>query len=396
MMPRAAIRRTVMLGLLGLALVAAVVFVMRSTGPLAPVQVTVTTVAEDSVTPALFGIGVVEARRSYLIGPTYAARVLRVRVDVGDTVKAGQLLAEMDPVDLDERLRALDASLQRAGAVITGGQAQLLDMQARQGLAVASRRRYANLAQQGFISAGAMDGKDQELASAEAGMRSAQAGLTAARHDLDRLKAERAALLQQRDNTRLLATHDSIVLSRDAEPGSTVVAGQAVLRLIDPASLWIKTRFDQARSTGLTAGLPAEIVLRSYPARILRGSVARVDMQGDSVTEERMAMVSADALPPGVPVGELAEVTLSMPETARTLVLPNAAIRRVDGQLGVWRLHDGGLRFAALRMGSSSPDGRVQVLEGLTSGDQVVVYSARTLDAGSRIQVRASLTAESP
>jgi HlyD family secretion protein len=56
------------------------------------------------LTPAVFGIGTVQARRSWIVGPTTAGRVLSVRADVGDAVKAGQLLADMDPVDLDQRL----------------------------------------------------------------------------------------------------------------------------------------------------------------------------------------------------------------------------------------------------------------------------------------------------
>ena len=79
-------------------------FVVARSGPLAPVQVTVIEAAEGRVSPALFGIGTVEARRAYLIGPTAPGRVLDVRVDVGETVRAGQLLAEMDPVDLDDRV----------------------------------------------------------------------------------------------------------------------------------------------------------------------------------------------------------------------------------------------------------------------------------------------------
>ncbi|MCZ4314218.1 efflux RND transporter periplasmic adaptor subunit [Comamonadaceae bacterium G21597-S1] len=396
MMQRRSLLRSVSLGLLGVSLLAAIVFVMRSTGPLAPVPVTVATVSEATLSPTLFGIGVVEAQRSYLIGPTGAARVLRVRVDVGDQVEPGQLLAELDPIDLDERLRAIDASLRRAGSTIAAVQAQQADSQARRELAAANLRRYGDLERQGFISSGAMDGKRQELASAEAGVRSAQANLAAARHDRERLQAERAGLLQQRDNTRLLATQGGIVLSREAEPGSTVVAGQAVLRVIDPASLWIRARFDQARSGALAADLAATVVLRSKEEQPLTGRVARVEMQGDSVTEERMAQITVDALPVGTAVGELAEVSVSLPAMPSALVVPNAAIRRVDGRLGAWRLQDDSLQFVELRLGQSSLDGRIQVLDGLASGDQVVVYSAKTLDAGSRIAIRPSLVAQKP
>ena len=104
------------LGLLGVLLIVALAYVVMRSGPLAPTRVTVTQATVGSLSPSLFGIGTVEARRAYLIGPTAAGRVSRVLVDVGDTVTAGQLLAEMDPVDLDERAAALDASIARAAA----------------------------------------------------------------------------------------------------------------------------------------------------------------------------------------------------------------------------------------------------------------------------------------
>ena len=90
-----------------LALAGAMVFVALRTGPLAPVKVTLVRVALGDVSPSIFGLGTVEARRGWMVGPTTAGRVLRVLVDVGDSVKSGQLLAEMDPVDLGQRLQAL-------------------------------------------------------------------------------------------------------------------------------------------------------------------------------------------------------------------------------------------------------------------------------------------------
>nr|WP_254607018.1 efflux RND transporter periplasmic adaptor subunit [Rhodoferax sp. BAB1] len=290
--------RLLVLLVMGLLLLAALVFIIRRSGPLAPVRVTVVTAAEAAITPALYGIGTVEARRSYLIGPTSAGRVLRVLVDAGERVKAGQLLAEMDPVDLQQRVEALEASLARAASMNEAAQAQVADAQARRELARANARRYQELGQQNFVSPGVVEARQQELLSAEAQVRAAQANLSAAAQDLTRLQAERSALQQQRRNTRLLATQDGVVLSRDAEPGSTVVAGQAVLKLIDPASLWIKARFDQGRSTGLAPGLAAGIVLRSRPNSPLAGKVSRVELQGDSVTEERIAQISFDQPPP--------------------------------------------------------------------------------------------------
>ena len=388
------------LGLFGLILLAALAFVVLRSGPFAPTRVTVEKVGRGSLTPALFGIGTVEARRAYLIGPTTAGRVGKVYVDIGETVKAGQLLAEMDPVDFDERLTAIDAAIARAGNLRLAAQAQQGDAAARKNLAVLNADRTVELGNRNFISASAVDGKLQERASAVAAVSIAVANLSAAQQELKRLTAERAGVQQQRDNLRLLAPSDGLVINRDAESGSTVIAGQAVLRLIEPASLWIRVRFDQSRSTGLASGLDAEIVLRSNPSTSLAGKVARVDAVSDSVTEERVALVSFDALPVGLAVGEMAEVTLALAVTAPAILISSASVkRRADPQgerRGVWRVEEGKLRFVPVRLGQSSLDGRVQVLDGLTLGDVVVVFSEKELAADSRIKIVDVLLRPSP
>ncbi|HEX5697588.1 MAG TPA: efflux RND transporter periplasmic adaptor subunit, partial [Rhodoferax sp.] len=211
--------------------------------------------------------------------------------------------------------------------------------------------------------------------------------LAGAGQDAARLKAERAALAQQRDNVRLFAPADAVVTARDAESGSTVVAGQPVLRLMDPGSLWVKMRVDQGRSAGLASGVKASIVLRSNPQTPLSGQVARVELLADSVTEERIAQVAFDAPPAQVSVGEMAEVTLQLPATAPALLLPNAAIQHQKGQSGVWRLKDGKPEFAPVQLGTQSLDGQVQVLMGLEKIDQVVIYSQKALSSGARISV---------
>jgi HlyD family secretion protein len=383
------------LGALAVVIVAAVVFVARKSGPLAAVEVTVSQVSEGQVQPSIFGIGTVEARRGWMVGPTTAGRVLAVRADVGQMVNAGDVLAEMDSVDMDERVRALDASIARADSLRAASQAAVDDASARRELAAINARRNQDLAAQNFISAGALESRMQEQASAQAMHQSATANLAGAGQELMRLKAERAALTQQRSNLRLLAPARGMVTSRDAEAGSTVLAGQAVLRLVDPDSLWIRMRVDQGRSAGLAVGLPARIVLRSQPDLPLVGRVARVEPVADSVTEERVAQVTfetpAGAAGLGASMGELAEVVLALPATDKTLVIPNASIQRVQGQTGVWRLVNGAIELTPVRLGASSLDGKVQVHEGLRAGETIVVYSQKALSASSRIRVVESL-----
>jgi HlyD family secretion protein len=382
--------------LLGLVLLTGFVFVVLRSGPLAPVRVTVAAVSEGALSPALFGVGTVEARRAYLIGPTTAGRVLKVLVDVGEVVKAGQLLAEMDPVDLDQRVAALDASIARASSAVAAAEAQRQDALARRQLAVMNTRRYVDLGEKKFVSASAVESKQQEEASAQAVISAAVANLAGAGQDMARLKAERDGLQQQRNNVRLLAPTDGVITARDAEPGSTVVAGQSVIKLIEPASLWVRVRFDQGRSGGLAVGLPADIVLRANPSQTLRGKVARLELVSDSITEERVAQVAFDTIPADLSLGELAEVTLTLPATPPGLLVSNASIRQQSGKSGVWVLDDGALRFVEIQTGRASLDGKVQIKGGLKAGEQVVIHSEKELAAGSRIKVVESLTGARP
>lgn len=362
-------------------------FVVARSGPLAPTKVTITRVETGSLSSSLFGIGTVEARRSYFIGPTAAGRVKAVHVDVGEQVKAGQLLAEIDPVDLDERLRALDASYARASSAVLAAAAQRKDVLARQTVAGLNARRYRDLGDRHFVSSSAVESKQQELTSAQAAVDASEANLQSARQEVVRLKADQDGLRQQRNNLRLVAPVDGVVTSRDVEAGSTVIAGQSVVKLIEPNSLWVKVRLDQGRSRGLALEQAASIALRSNPGMPLSGKVVRIEPVSDSVTEERITLVTFDQIPLGLSIGEMAEVTVHTAANQSGLILPNAAIKQTAEGSGVWMLRDGKPAFVAIKLGSSSLDGLVQVLEGLGAGDEIIVHSERELSEGGRVKV---------
>ena len=389
--------RTLALAGILLPLVVLFIYVAMRSGPLAAVQVVAATVESRAITPALFGVGTVEARYTYKIGPTVAGRVKRVDVHVGDRVRAGQLLGEMDPVDLDDRIAAQEASLKRAVAIALAAEAQVQDAAARRTYAETQGGRYEQLWQTRAVSEAAIDAKRQDRQVAEAVLAAARANLEAAGQELVRIRSDREGLIQQRANLRLVAPVDGLVVSRDADPGTTAVAGQAVVSLIEPASLWINVRFDQLRSSGLRAGLPARIALRSQGGTPVRGKVLRVEPLADAVTEELLAKVAFDVLPGALPpIGELAEVTVALPAQPAAPVVPDASIQRVDERIGVWLIGDGALRFAPVRLGVSDLDGRVQVVGGVRVGERVAVYSQRPLSARTRIEVVDRLPGVSP
>lgn len=376
-------RRTWMLVALIVPLLALFIHVALRSGPLAPVAVTISTVEAQTIAPALAGIGTVQTRFTYRIGPTFAGRVKWLDVHVGDVVAAGQVLGAMDAVDLDERIHAQQAALRSSEAAVR-------QAVAREAFAQTQATRYERLLEVRGISEEAQVIKRQELTLASA-------ALVAARADAERLRAELEALRAQRGNLQLVAPVAGLVAARDVDPGSTVVAGQAVVELIDPASLWVDARFDQISAEGLAAGLPASITLRSRRALSVAGHVLRVEPRADAVTEETLAKIVFDAPPtPLPPLGELAEVTVHLAELPAAPSIANAAIRMVGGQRGVWKLIDGNLTFAPVELGRASLDGRVQVRQGLSVGDQVVVYSDKALSATSRIHVVEQLPGVAP
>ena len=154
-------RRTLALIAVLVPLLALFIYVALRSGPLAPISVTVTTVESRTITPGLFGIGTVEARFTYKIGPTFAGRVKRLEVHVGDRVQAGQVLGEMDPVDLDQRIHSQDAAFSRAESLLD-------EAEIRRTFAQSQARRYEQLLAERSTSEEIVATKKYELQVAEA------------------------------------------------------------------------------------------------------------------------------------------------------------------------------------------------------------------------------------
>jgi len=355
------------------------IYVALRSGPLAPVAVRTFQIRSQSVAPSIFGIGTVQSRYTHKIGPVNAGRVKMITVDVGDTVKAGQVLGQMDAVDLEDRLRSQESSVGRAKAWVT-------EAKARQEFALMQQTRYQELFKVKSASEEMLATKRQELRIADAALQAAQQDLTKAQADLDGLRT-----LQ--DNLLLVSPVNGIVVARDADTGTTVVAGQPVIEVIDPQTLWIHTRFDQMGAAGLAAGLPAEIVLRSRQQQALSGHVLRMEPIADQITEETLAKIVFDSIPsPLPPIGEIVEVTVKLPDLPEMPVIPNAAVRNLAGKPIVWKISSGDLEAVPVTLGASDLSGNMQVLEGLKAGDEIVLYSEKTLTANSRVNVVQQIT----
>ena len=343
-------------------------------GPLAPVAINVQKVEIASVQPGLFGIGTVAAQNYYHVGPTRAGRVEKMLVDVGDKVTAGQLLAVMDGVDLSARLQAQQAALSQAKAA-------LKEAEAREAYAQQQLKRYRKLHQTGSASA-------EQVASRKLELDMSRAAREGALKAIKRLEFDYQALLAQQRELQLLSPTDGVVTARHAIAGDTMMAGQTLAEILDPTSLWLDTRFDQQAAGNLRPGQKAYIVLRSRPRQQLVGYVERIEPLADAVTEEVMAKIRFE--PPEdiwVALGELAEVTVMLPEISRVPVIPNAALQHYRSRLGVWQVKGEQLHFVPVEVDARGLDGRVAITAPLKAGDVIVSHSASVLQENSRFRI---------
>lgn len=352
---------------------AAFIWVLLSSGPLAKIRIVVSEVQEQRLEPSLFGIGTVEARYTYRIASNTVGRAVTLNADVGDTVATGDVLGIIDVVDLDEKINAQAALIER-------NQAQLKEAQARSDYTGKLAERYRKLLPSRSVSEEVEANKQHEWTLARSQVQSASS-------ELARAQAELLALQALHEDRYLRAPASGLIIARHIDPGATVLAGQTVFELIDPQQLWIDVRFDQAGSMLLAEQQPAQIILRSQELQPHNGNVARLEWLADAITEERRAKVMFAQQPnPAPSIGELAEVTVQLPQLASTPVISNAAIIRQNGSLGVWLLDNQQPLFQPVNIGRSDLAGNVQILSGLSAGQQVVLYSSKALTANSRVQ----------
>lgn len=366
-------------------------WVAMTQGPLAPVKVTVDRVHAGNLSSGVFGVGTLKARRSYSLAPTTTGRVKSVLVDQGDRVVAGQLLAEMDPVDLDEKLAGSRRVIEKAANSILASEAQVSEAKSRLDTLSATFARYEELRERGFISQEMLDAKRHEKNAALASFSAATANLAAAHEEHARAQAEMRGIGKLHAQAKLLSPVDGVIAARLVEPGSTLASGQTALQVIDPASLWVETRIAQKQAGQVRVGQEAEVVLRSQPQSPVMGKVERIDIISDTVTEERIVNVSFAGNRPEASIGEYAEVTIRLPGLDNARTVPSAAVKRVDKQDGVWVLQDKTALFRPVRIGTVTMDGRTQILDGLDDDDTVIVYSQQPLRPGLNIRVVSDL-----
>ena len=327
--------------------------------------VKVMTVAESGVQAIHEYAAEVRARAEVRVGFRVGGKVIKRQADVGERVKAGQVIAQLDPSDL-----ALGAASARAG---------MQAAQTNRDLAAADFKRFADLRAQNFIS-------EAELQRRESTLKAAQA-------QLDQAKAQLSVQGNQAGYAQLTAPVSGVITAVEAEVGQVVAAGTPVLRIAQDGPRDAVFSIPEDRLSMLKVGDGAS--LRTWAANgqgngaePLQGKVHELAASADPVTRTYLVKVAINGDAP--PLGS---TVYAIPASAdaqgvQIIKLPTSALRQEGQGSAVWLLDKSTMTVKSQPVVVATADGNEAVIaEGLKPGDQVVTAGVHVLAAGQKVTI---------
>jgi RND family efflux transporter MFP subunit len=295
------------------------------------------------------------------LGFRVAGKIIRRSVELGQRVKAGQVLAQLD---------AQDYKLAEAA-----GRAQLAAAATNRDLAAADFKRYKDLKDQNFISGAELERRDTTLKAAQA--------------QYDQARAQLSGQGNQAVYTTLVADVSGVVTAVDAEVGQVVAAGTPVVRIAQdgPRDVLFAVPEDKVRL--LRPGSDAQVQPWASQAK-LGGKVREVAASADPSTRTyavRVALLSKDAKD-DLPLGSTVSVTLSaFSQGERAMIkLPTSAFLRDGNSSAVWVLDPASMTVQLAKVDIATADGNeVVVSNGLKPGMQVVSAGVHVLSPGQKV-----------
>ena len=303
----------------------------------------------------------VESRLGFRVG----GKMIERPVNVGDTVKAGQVLARLDPRDL--RLGEDVARAAVASAAVNLQQAE------------ADFKRYRDLRDQGFISGA-------ELERRETTLKVAQAQLAQAR-------AQSGVQGNQTAYAALTADAGGVITGVDVEPGMVVAAGAPVLRLAHdgPRDVVFSVPEDKVALVQAIAARqgPVQVRLWSSTGSEVPATIREISAAADPAT--RTFLVKADLGSTAAPrLGQTATVAIASPRLAGVARVPLSALKEHQGGSSVWIVDPASMTAVARPVQVGGAEGNeAVVLAGLSPGDRVVTAGVHVLSAGQKVRLYA-------
>jgi membrane fusion protein, multidrug efflux system len=297
----------------------------------------------------------VESRVGFQVG----GRIVTRRVEVGQTVTRGQVLALLDAQDLKLAANAAGESVNAAR----------IDAEQQR----ADYRRFTELRTQNFISEADLQRRRSALDAAEA--RYAQA------------VAQAQVSGNQAGYGTLVAPTAGVVTAIDAEAGQVVAAGQSVVRIAQTAEKEVEIGIPESQLAALRSARDVTVSLWAQPGT-LRGRVREVAPAADPATRTYMARITLIDPPAAVAFGMTATVRLAAAGTQPALTVPLTALLREGGASHVWLLDRSAMTVSRTAVQVAGVDGNDAVLAtGVKPGDLVVTAGVHLLRQGQKVRL---------
>jgi len=304
--------------------------------------------------------GEIRAREETALSFRVGGKLVRRLVDVGDRVRSGDVLAEIDPGDLRLQVEALQAQSSAA-------EAQLARVRA-------DHARIASLAKDQLVSRSALDQQTATLRAAEGDVRAARAQLDLARNQVG--------------YSQLRAPRDGAIASRQAEAGQVVAAGQAVFGLAADGGREVAFALPESNIRDFQVGQPVLIELWSAAGVRIPGRIREIAPAADPQARTYAARATLDGADgQRIDLGQSARVYIPAGGEAGAMRLPLSALHRGDGDKTIVWVVDpkaGKVRRVPVKTGPYAADGAA-VLSGLKPADWVVMAGGHLLHEGQDV-----------
>lgn len=296
-----------------------------------------------------------------------------VNVQIGDRVRAGQVLATLDR-------REIDAQVDAAAAAVAVAQASLESAEAALANAAVEFDRARNLFEKGAIPR-------QRLDAAETAHRAAIAGRNLARANLAQADAAlRRAREVQRDAT-LTAPIAGVVVERNFDAGSFVSPGgeKPVVAVADLRRMTLEAGVSELEAGRLRAGMEARVTLQARPGEQFRGRVSAIAPEVDARNRHFRIEVEIENPAGTLLSGMYASAVIPVQRASRAVVVPRDAVTTRDGRRVVLRI-DGETVVPVPVTEGITDNTHVQIVAGLQAGDIVVADARRDVTSGVRVR----------
>jgi RND family efflux transporter MFP subunit len=314
--------------------------------------------------------GTLTPRTRVGVKPKLPGRLERVLVDRGDRVQAGQVVATIDRRELDAQVDAAEASVAVAQAAIESADAALANATLEQG-------RAKTLFESGAMPRQRLDAAETALKAAAAQRNLAQANLAQAQ------AAVRRAREVQRDAT-LTAPVSGYIVERNYDAGA-IPGDLPIVVVADIRELKLEAGVSELEAGRLKTGLRAAVSVQAKPGEQFNGQLAAIAPEVDARNRHFQVDVRVDNSKGTLLAGMYATARIVLDAVDQAIVVPREAITAQNTQRVAFKIDGEKLTPVAVVEGLN--DGRqVQIVSGLTAGDQVLADARRQLPAGSRVK----------